>query len=142
MSQQAKLEKSSRMLARSVRKPTARRRARAAHVVVAWTAVSDGGGLVAEPTQVELEARLGSPASTTWTSREPADSGWAEALSTARCTEVLLTAPDDDLRSRHLVFELAGLLTHKLLATRPLIRVRFVPSAERVQQVRGAGEIG
>jgi len=97
-------------------------------VVVAWTPASEGA--VLEPTQVELEAQLETPASATWVCREPSRTGWAEALAAAHCSEVVLTALDDDIPSRHLIFELAGLLTLKLTATRPLIRVRFLPSPE------------
>ena len=99
-------------------------------MVVAWTAVSGDGALPLEPTRIELEAQLEQPAATTWVCREPSGSGWVEVLSAARCNEVVLTALDDDLRSKHLVFELAGLLTLELVATRPLIRIRFLPSPE------------
>jgi hypothetical protein len=111
---------------------TAQRRANTAHVVVAWSPVNDGGTPSLEPTRVELEAELGTPVSTTWTCRTPSDSDWAEALSSARCSEVLLTALNDDEPSKHLVLELAGLLTLKLAATQPLIRVRFLPPSEHV----------
>jgi hypothetical protein len=91
--------------------------------------VKDGGTLTPEPTQVELEAEL-EAAAATWVCREPANSGWAEALSSAHCNEVLLTALSDDPHSKQLVFELAGLLTLKLAASRPLIRVRFLPQSK------------
>jgi hypothetical protein len=73
-----------------------------------------------------LEADLEAPASTTWTCRQL--SGWVEALSAARCSEVVLTALDDHPPAKHLVLELAELLTLKLAATQPLIRVRFLPA--------------
>ena len=111
-------------------KAKAQRRAHAAHVVVAWTPENDGGALAPGMTQVELEAELATPAATTWVCRETSGSGWAEALSSAHCSEVLLTALSDDISSRHLVFELADQLTRKLAASRPLIRVRFSPPSE------------
>ena len=79
---------------------TARSRVRTARVVVAWRPLSDGGTSQLEP------------------------------LCAARCSEVVLTAQSDDPPSKHLVFELAGLLTLKLAATQPLIRVRFLPPVE------------
>jgi hypothetical protein len=86
--------------------------------------------LTLEPTQVELEAELETQAATTWVCRETSGSGWAEALFSTLCSEVLLTALSDDLPSKHLVFDLADLLTLKLAASRPLIRVRFSPPSE------------
>lgn len=132
MPQSSKLETtlSAPRASRSVRTGTVRRRSHAAHVVVTWTPANDGGSLTLEPTQVELEAELEASASPKWTCRQPSGSGWAEALASARCSEVLLTALSDDLPSKHLVFDLAGLLTLKLAATRPLIRVRFLPPPE------------
>jgi hypothetical protein len=118
---------------RSVPESTLRRRANTAHVVLAWTPVNDGGTLAPVATQIELEAELETPAATTWVCREASGSGWAEALSSVRCSEVLLTALSDDLPSKHLVFELADLLTLKLAASRPLIRVRFSPPSELTQ---------
>jgi hypothetical protein len=103
-----------------------------ARVVVTWCKVSDDGALELEPTQVELEADLEAPTSTTWVSRRPSGSGWVEALSAAHCSEVVLTARSDDPPSKHLVLELAGLLALKLAATQPLIRVRFLSPARRV----------
>jgi hypothetical protein len=109
-----------------------RGRANAARVIVAWSPANEDSALGLEPTQVELEAELAASAATTWTCRQPSGSGWAEELSSARCSEVVLTAQlDDDLPAKHLVLELAGLLALKLAATQPLIRVRFLPPSER-----------
>jgi hypothetical protein len=41
---------------------------------------------------------------------------------------VLTVRLGDDGRARHLVLELAELLTQRLSATKPHIRVRFLPS--------------
>ncbi len=118
----------------SVLEGGARSGANTARVVVAWCPMNDGGTTDLEPTQVELEAELETTASTTWTCRQSSNSGWAEALSAAHCREVVLTALNDDLHAKHLVFELAGLLALKLAATQPLIRVRFLPSAARAKR--------
>jgi len=63
-----------------------------------------------------------------WRSLERSGASWVEALSAASCTEVVLTAcvPDEG-RARHLVLELAEQLTQRLSATKPHIRVRFLP---------------
>ena len=107
-----------------------RERMKAPRVVVAWAPASDGNSASVGPTQVELEAQLESSARATWTCREPSGSGWAEALTSAGCSEVVLTSASEDQRSRHLVFELADRLTRQLAANRPLIRVRFLPPSE------------
>jgi hypothetical protein len=100
--------------------------------------MSDDGAAELEATQVELEADLETPTSTAWVSRRPSGSGWAEALYSARCSEVVLTARSDDPLWKHLVFELAGLLTLKLAATQPLIRVRFLPPTGTRRRARSA----
>ena len=121
-----------------------RGRSNTASVVVAWRNASDDGAHELEPTQVELEADLEASGATTWVPRQSSGSGWAEALSSARCSEVVLTARTCDPRSKHLVFELAGLLALDLAATQPLIRVRFLepshaaPHAKRRLNRRGA----
>jgi hypothetical protein len=125
----AKIRRSMPRARTSAPEAITRRRLERARVVVVWSGVSDAGMPSLEPTEVELEAELEAAASTTWTCRTPSDFGWAEALSAARCTEVLLTA-HSDVPSKHLVFELAGQLTLKLAATRPLIRVRFLPPSD------------
>jgi hypothetical protein len=140
LTQQSKVE-ASRTVSRiplSLAGAAVRSRSNPVRVVVAWCKVSDDGVAALEPTQVELEADLAAPAATTWVSRRPSGSGWAEALSSARCSEVVLTARSDDAPSKHLVFELAGLLTLKLAATQPLIRVRFLPPAGTRRRARSA----
>jgi hypothetical protein len=99
-------------------------------VRVAWSPANEGGPAGLAPTEIELEAQLAAASSITWTCRQPLESGWVETLSSARCSEVVLTAQlDDDQPAKHLVLELAELLTFKLAATHPLIRVRFLPSS-------------
>jgi len=105
-----------------------------ARVVVAWRPVAETGTPELEPREVELEAELETSASTRWTCRKPSGSGWAEALSSARCSEIVLTALSDDPPAKHLIFELAGFLTVKLAATQPLIRVRFLAPSPRAQR--------
>jgi len=54
---------------------------------------------------------------------------WVEALSSARCHEVVLTARlGDNLQAKHLVLDLAERLTFELTEHQPLIRVLFLPS--------------
>jgi hypothetical protein len=80
------------------------------------------------PVHLELEPSSSATAGATWRCRELAGASWVEAISAARCSEVVLTARlGDDGRARHLVLELAELLTQRLLATKPHIRVRFLP---------------
>jgi hypothetical protein len=100
------------------------RPATAARVVIAWSP-ADRGDQPLSGTFTEIEARLGPSAAA---NASLVDSAWVEKLSSARCSEVTLTARlGNDLPAKHLVLELAGLLTQKLTATRPLIRVRFLP---------------
>lgn len=109
-------------------------------VVVAWSPINEGGPSGLTPTEIELVAELEATSSPKWTCRQSLESGWVEALSSSRCREVVLTAMlDDDQPAKHLVLELAELLTFKLAATHPLIRVRFLPSAgERRTSQRSA----
>jgi hypothetical protein len=100
-----------------------------ARVVVDWSSpLTVASGAVLAPLQLELEAAPQGTALGTWKCRELSTAGWVEAISSAQCTEVVLTARlGDDGPARHLVLELAELLTQKLAATQPLIRVRFLP---------------
>jgi hypothetical protein len=104
-----------------------RRRNQPVHVAIAWTACGSAAQL--GPTvEVELEAELHQSGQPGWTCREGAGVGWEEAICAAQCDEVILTAqlgrrPDE----KHVVLALAELLTQKLAATQPLIRVRFLP---------------
>jgi hypothetical protein len=140
LTQQSTLEparKAPRIL-RSLSDAAVRRLNNVARVVVAWHKVSEDGAAELEPTEVELEADLAAPTSATWVSRLPSGLGWAEALSSAACSEVVLTARIDDPTSKHLVFELAGLLSLRLAATQPLIRVRFLPPVGARRRARSA----
>jgi hypothetical protein len=106
-----------------------RGRAHAARVVVAWSPANPDGAGSFEPTQIELEGSPDALNSTIWTCRQPLESGWVEAISSARSGEVVLTAElDHDLPAKHRVLELAELLTMKLAPSQALIRVRFLPS--------------
>jgi hypothetical protein len=98
-----------------------------ARVVVAWSSPSDSeAGRCLAPVNLELEASSTANAGDAWRCREPSGASWVEAISAAGCTEVVLTARvGEDGRARHLVLELAELLTQKLSATKPHIRVRF-----------------
>jgi hypothetical protein len=108
-----------------------RGRAHAARVIVAWSPATQDGAASFGPAQIELEGQLDAPNSTTWTCRDSFESGWVEAISSAQCSEVVLTAElDHDLPAKHLVFGLAELLTLKLAPSQPLIRVRFLPPPE------------
>ena len=97
------------------------------HVVVAWS----GPGVAAQASSAataELEAERTCSGEPTWTCRQPAGLGWEEAISSPGCDEVVLTAQlGDDLDAKHLVLCLAERLTRQLAATRPLIRVCFLP---------------
>jgi hypothetical protein len=107
-----------------------------ARVTVAWTTSNDDG--VPRPTRTEIELVAGFDATGgTWTCRESVGSNWVEALSSARSNEVVLTARiGSDVSAKHRVLELAELLTFRLSASQPLIRVRFLPSAPGPLRVR------
>ena len=100
--------------------------ARRPRVTVAWTPAND-----ITPTEVELEADLGVSATGAWAWHGRSSADWVEALSQARCSEVVLTARiGNDAPGKHLVLELAEQLSLTLTATHPLIRVRFLPSQD------------
>jgi hypothetical protein len=103
-----------------------------ARVVVAWSSSFDAeGGRCSAPVNLELEASPSTTAGRTWRCRELGGASWVEAISAARCSEVVLTARlGNDERARHLVLDLAELLTRRLAATKPHIRVRFLPLLE------------
>jgi hypothetical protein len=106
-------------------------RAKAARVIVAWSPANQDGAASFGPAQIELEGQLDAPNSTTWTCQHSFESGWVEAISSAQCSEVVLTAElDDDLPAKHWVLGLAELLTLRLAPSQPLIRVRFLPPPE------------
>jgi hypothetical protein len=106
-----------------------------ARVTVAWTPSSHDGA----PTEVELVAGLEAAQTTTWTCRQSFAPDWVEAIASARCSEVVLTAQlGDDLPAKHRVLDLAELLTFELAATQALIRVRFLPAASKRRGARRA----
>ena len=121
-----------------IAQPARRRRARrvpseaeqaSARVTVAWIPAHHDGPARLAPTELELVTRLEPDANRIWTSPEGFGPDWLEAIEAARCSEVVLTARlGNDLIAKHSVLELAELLTFKLSASQPLIRVLFVPS--------------
>jgi hypothetical protein len=73
-----------------------------------------------------------------WTCPKNFGSNWVDAISPARRSEVVLTARlDDDASAKHLVLELAELLTFRLSESKPLIRVLFLPAASAARGPRG-----
>jgi hypothetical protein len=106
------------------------RRREAARVVVAWSSPSGPeAGRILAPVNLELETSSSATTGGSWRCRESSGVSWVDAIAAAGCTEVVLTAHlGGDGRGRHLVLELAETLTQKLSATKPHIRVRFVPS--------------
>ena len=128
---------------RQIVSPSRRGRSRKpARVVVAWSSPFDAeGGRCLAPVNLELEASSSTTGGPTWRCRELGGAGWVEAISAARCDEVVLTARvGNDERARHLVLDLAELLTRRLAATKPHIRVRFLPLLEEqsTQDARSA----
>jgi hypothetical protein len=104
----------------------------AARVVVAWSSPSDmEGGRCLAPVNLELETSSSATAGGSWRCHDLSGVSWVEAISAAHCTEVVLTAHlGPNGRGRHLVLELAEILTQRLSATQPHIRVRFEPSGD------------
>ena len=110
-------------------RPRARGRTRrgvAARVSVAWSPARDIEGA---RSATELAVELGAEGGYRWSHAPEADGGWLDVLAEAGCTEVTLTARLGDHGAKHAVLELAELLTFKLAATQPLIRVRFLAEA-------------
>jgi hypothetical protein len=99
-------------------------------VTVSWSPSNYEGASGESTTEVQLVAELEAASGTMWTCPNGLGSNWVEAISTARCSEVVLTARlGDDPSAKHLVFELAGQLTFKLSDSQPRIRVLFLPAA-------------
>lgn len=111
-----------------------RSRREAARVVVAWSSSSDTeGSRSLAPVNLELETSSSATAGGSWRCRDLSGLSWVEAISAARCTEVVLTAHlGPHGRGRHLVLELAEILTHRLSATKPHILVRFAATGVQV----------
>lgn len=98
-----------------------------ARVTISWTPGHHDGPARLAPTEVELVTGLEADSNRTWTSTAAFGNQWLEAIDAARCSEVVLTARlGHDLAAKHSVLELAELLTFKLTASQPLIRVFFV----------------
>jgi len=107
-----------------------------ARLTVSWTTDHDGAPGSA-PIEVELVAESESAPNRTWTCSESFGSRWVDALASARCSEVLLTARlGNDLPAKHLVLELAQLLAFTLTDSQPLIRVRFLPTTSGARVAR------
>ncbi len=130
-------------LARPARKHRAhpavgvRERFIAARVPVAWTPANHERAQRVGQTEVELVAEPASAPNRTWTCAEGFGSNWVEAISSARCSEVVLTARlGNDVPAKHLVLELAELLTFRLTESQPLIRVLFLPAANAPRRAR------
>ena len=101
-----------------------------ASLTVAWTPTQHGASSRLAATEIELVNGFGADAGLTWTCPGNAGASWLEALASAHCIEVVLTARiGNDLTVKHSVLELAELLTFRLTESHPLIRVRFVPTA-------------
>ena len=132
-------------LATPVRRPRSRRIARAtarvpaARVTVAWTASPQDSASELGSAAFELVAELAPAPNRTWTCPERVGANWLDAISPARRSEVLLTARlDDDATVKHLVLELAELLTFRLSDSQPSIRVLFLPTAAAPHRPRHA----
>ena len=99
-------------------------------VTVAWSSSNHEGASGLALTEVELVAEPEATPNRAWTCAESPGPNWVEAISCAHCSEVLLTARlGNDLSAKHLVLELAELLTFKLTESQPRIRVVFLPTA-------------
>jgi len=104
---------------------------------VAWTPANHDGASRPARTELELVAGEEATANSTWSCPESFGSNWVEAISSARCNEVVLTARiGSDVSAKHLVLELAELLTFRLTESHPLIRVLFLPTAQTPHSVR------
>jgi hypothetical protein len=108
-----------------------------ARVTVAWTPTNDAGAPNVTPTEIELVSEPDAEPNRTWVCPQSFGSNWVEAISSAHCREVVLTARlGNNLPAKHLVLELAELLTFRLAESQPLIRVRFLPTIDAVHGER------
>jgi hypothetical protein len=108
-----------------------------ARVTVAWTPSKHGGPSDLAPAEIELVSRLNADSNCTWICAPSFGSNWLEAISSAHCQEVVLTARiGNDMPAKHLVLELAELLTLELTEGQPTIRVRFLPPANAARGAR------
>jgi len=112
-------------------------RAKAVRVTVAWVPSIHELAPALMPATLELVAEPGTARTTTWTCSQTAGSSWVETIRSSRCKEVVLTARlGNDTSAKHRVLELAELLTQKLSATQPLIRVLFPPDGHDSRSFR------
>lgn len=103
----------------------------AARVTVACTPAHPGSAPGLEPIELELSIGPEAALNRTWTCLESFGSNWLEAISSARCSQVVLTARlGSDPSAKHLVLELAELLACGLTDSQPLVRVLFRPTIE------------
>ena len=108
-----------------------------ARVTVSWTAKNHDDAPSLAPSEFELTRPLATGQNHAWTSADDFELDWLDALSSARCHEVVLTARlGDNLSAKHLVLELAEQLTFKLAEHQPLIRVLFLPSTSAPRAFR------
>jgi hypothetical protein len=108
-----------------------------ARVTVSWTASNHDGAPLLVPGEFELTCPIAATHSHAWTRSDDFGFNWVEALSSARCREVVLTARlGDNPSGKHLVLELAERLTLELTQHQPLIRVLFLPptTAQRARR--------
>jgi hypothetical protein len=100
-----------------------------ARITVSWTPGLHDGAPLVSPTEVDLVRELHAGSGHSWTCADDFDFDWLEAVSAARCREVVLTARfGDNVPAKHLVLELAERLTFQLTDAQPLIRVLFLPT--------------
>ena len=108
-----------------------------ARVTVSWTARTHDGAPLLAPRDFELTRELAAGQNDAWARPDDFGFNWLEALSSAHCHEVVLTArPGDNLSAKHVVLELAEQLTFKLAEHQPLIRVLFLPSTSAPRAFR------
>jgi len=104
---------------------------------VSWTAKNHDGAPLLAPSEFELTRELAAGPNHAWTCADASGFNWLEALSSARCHEVVLTARlGDNLSAKHLVLELAEQLTFKLAEHQPLVRVLFLPMTSAPRAIR------
>ena len=114
---------------RALRSASAPEGFKPARVTVAWTPSRQDGEPQRATIEVELVAGVEATVTSAWLHPQGVGPNWIEALFSAQCSEVVLTAwIGPDLAAKHRVLELAEFLTFKLAATQPLIRVLFLPA--------------
>jgi hypothetical protein len=107
-------------------------------VTVAWvtSAPELASGLRPMTLELATEPETGTR---TWTCPQGRGSDWLAALCLSGSREIVVTAElGNDTSAKHLVLELAELLTQKLSATQALVRVLFLPRAGHSGNLRRA----